>query len=53
MARPRKAKPGGGGIDSRPPGMPAKMMNPRLSQQLRKVLGKHYANKYRTGRKPG
>jgi hypothetical protein len=24
--------------------------NPRLAEQTRKVLGKHYASKYRTGR---
>ena len=27
-----------------------KMENRRLTAQIRKILGKHYANKYRSGR---
>jgi hypothetical protein len=34
-----KPKPGG------------RVPNPRLADQTRKVLGKHYANKYRTQRR--
>jgi hypothetical protein len=45
--RPPKAKA--------PPGAPRKgqgaITNPKLADQTRKVLGKHYANKYRTLRR--
>lgn len=36
------------GKDERP--APNAPQNDRLTQQTRKQLGKHYANKYRTGR---
>ena len=43
--RPRPPKPGKAGRGAAPA-----PQNERLTQQTRKQLGKHYANKYRTGR---
>ena len=31
--------------------MPQSTGNKRLAEQIRKILGKHYANKYRAGQK--
>jgi len=31
--------------------MPQATGNKRLAEQIRKILGKHYANKYRAGQK--
>jgi hypothetical protein len=53
----RKPRPPGAppprkdGTATPPPGRPARgKANPGLTPQTRKLLGKHYANKYRTKR---
>jgi hypothetical protein len=33
--------------------LPVRGENPKVTTQVRKVLGKHYSNKYRTGRHGG
>lgn len=39
------------GRGRRPKAPPAPAVNPKLGAETRKLLGKHYANKYRTTRR--
>jgi hypothetical protein len=52
MTDPREQEPGKAGRPKKRTlrQKPAEGENKRLGLQTRKVLGKHYANKYRTGR---
>ena len=51
-SRPGRTAPRGGASDL-PDGRRAKAgrQNPKLADQTRKRLGKHYASKYQTGRR--
>jgi hypothetical protein len=52
--KPRRRGPPTAKTKAPPPVSPRKARsaspNPKLADQTRKVLGKHYASKYRTGR---
>lgn len=47
MDKRTKAAKAGTPRPVRKPAKPAAAANPRLAAQTRKILGKHYANKYR------